>query len=335
MYKGKQFNENVKQIGFLLLILFLAFLIVDGLKYFASSILGGFTLYMILRKPHRYLIQKGWGNTITTIVLLLITFAFLIIIVGSLLTLVYSKLRSFDLQMLINSLYHIQESVLARWNYNIFSEEAIQKVITTASNILPGIISTTGNVVANVAMMSFILFFMLQQSKSFETGMESFLPISKDSITLLKTEVQNMILSNAVGIPLIMIGQAVTAGVGYWLLDAGDPIVWGIITGIFGLIPVVGTGGVWLPLALNLLVGGNIWQGIVLLFYGAVIISSVDNVVRMVFLKKAANVHPLITLLGVILGMNIFGFWGIIFGPLLISGCLLLIKIYKKEFIAN
>lgn len=335
MYTGKQFNENIKQVGFILLILFLACVIIGGLNYFASSILGGFTLYLILRKPHYYMLRKGWGNTVTTSLLLIITFLFLILVVGGLLALIYTKLRQFHPQVIIDSLYNIRETIMQRWSYNIFSEDIIQKALSTVGNIIPGIISATGNVVANVAMMIFVLFFMLQQSNAFESGMEAFLPISKESIQLLKAEVHNMVLSNAVGIPLIMFGQGVTAGLAYWLLNAGDPIIWGVITGIFGLVPVVGTGGVWAPLAINLIIGGNIWQGIVLIIYGAIIISSVDNVVRMVFLKKRANVHPLVTLFGVILGMNLFGFWGIIFGPLLISGFMLLIRIYKKEFVAD
>lgn len=334
MYTGKQFNENIKQVAFLLLILFLACLIIGGLKYFASSVLGGFTLYMVLRKPHEYMIKKGWGNTITTSILLIATFFFLIIIVGSLLALVYSKFRQFHPQVIIDSLYNIHGSVMQKWGYNIFSEDVIQKALSAAGNVIPGIISATGNVVANVAMMIFVLFFMLQQSDAFKKGLENFLPISKESVRLLKAEVHNMVLSNAVGIPLIMLGQGVTAGLGYWLLNAGDPIIWGLLTGIFGLVPVVGTGGVWVPLAINLLIGGNIWQAIVLFIYGSVVISSIDNIVRMFLMKKAANVHPLVTLFGVILGMNLFGFWGIIFGPLMISGFLLLIKIYKKEFVA-
>jgi len=144
-----------------------------------------------------------------------------------------------------------------------------------------------------------------------------------------------MVVSNAVGIPLIMIGQGLTAALGYWLFGAGDPIIWGILTGVFGLIPIIGTAGIWLPLSINLLLGGNIWQGIVLLIYGAGIIASIDNLFRMIFMKKYANVHPLITIFGIIVGMNLFGFWGIIFGPLILSGFLLLIKIYKDEFLSN
>lgn len=335
MYTGKQFSENIKQIGFILLILFLACVIFDGLKYFVSSILGAFTLYMILRKPHQMMLKKGWGDSITPSFLLITTFLTLILVLGGFFALIYSKLKQFRPQVIIDSLYNIHGSVMERWGYNIFSEDIIQKALSAVGNVIPGVISASGNVVANVAMMIFVLYFMLYQNRKFEMGIEGLLPISKESIYLLKAEVHNMILSNAVGIPLIMIGQGMTAGVAYWLLNAGDPIIWGVITGIFGLIPVVGTGSVWIPLAINLLIGGNIWQGIVLIIYGALVVSSIDNLVRMVFLKKKANVHPLVTLFGVILGMNLFGFWGIIFGPLLISGFILLIRIYKKEFVAD
>jgi predicted PurR-regulated permease PerM len=335
MYVGKQFNESVKQVALLLVILFVFCVVVNGLNYFASSILGSFTLYMILRTPHRRMLEKGWNNTASTGIFLLATIVFLFLIVGGIASLIYGKLRLFNPELVVNSFRHVQDMIIQKWGYNIFSEEIIQKALAALGNILPALISATGNVLANVLMMIVVLCFMLYQSKEFESGVENFIPASKESVQMMKKETHTMIFSNAVGIPLIMLGQALTAGFGYWLLDAGDPILGGMLTSFFGLIPVVGTAGVWLPLSINLFIGGHIWQGFVLILYGALIISSVDNLVRMVFLKKHANVHPLITLFGVILGMSLFGFWGIIFGPLIISGFFLLVKIYKKEFIPN
>lgn len=335
MYTGKLFNERVKQIGLLILMFCLICLIVGELQYFLSSILASFTMYMILRKPHRKLLSKGWKNSWATALLMLITFLIVIIIGGGVVGLIFDKMKDFHPQSILNSIRNIHDMVVQKWGYNIFSEEIISKGISTLGNILPGIISTTGNVIANVAMMAFLLFFMLYESVGFEKGLENLIPLSHDSVVMLKKETNNMVLSNAVGIPMIMLGQGIVAGFGYWLTGAGDPIIWGLVTSFFGLVPVVGTAGVWLPLSINLLIGGNIWQGIVLVIWGAAIVSSVDNLIRMVFLKKHANVHPLIALFGVILGINLFGFWGIIFGPLLLSGVLLLLKIYKKEFLSG
>lgn len=333
MYTGNLFNERVKQIGFLLLILLLVCIIVDELRYFLSSILASFTLYLILRNSHKKMLQKGWRNSWATAVLLFFTFLVILIIGGAIVGLVYDKLRHFHPQTVLNSINHIHDVVNQKWGYDIFSDDIISKAVETVGNILPGIISTTGNVVANLAMMVFILFFMLHQSTQFQKGIVEMIPLSDSSVSLLKKETNNMVISNAIGIPMIILGQAFFAGIAYWISDAGDPVIWGLATGLFGLIPVVGTAGIWLPLSINLLIGDNIWQGVFLLIFGASIISSVDNVIRMVFLKKYANVHPLIALIGVILGINLFGFWGIIFGPLLLSGTLLLLRIYKREFL--
>ncbi|MDR2475208.1 MAG: AI-2E family transporter, partial [Bacteroidales bacterium] len=329
---GKHFNEKIRQIGFLLALVFLACLIIGELQYFVSSVLGGFTIFLILRKPQRYLLNKGWGNTFTTTVLLIATFIFLLLLTGGFTSILYGKLKSFQPQTLVEGLQHIRDFIIEKWGYNIFSQDVIQKVVSAVGSILPGILSATGNVVANVIMMMFVLFFMLQQRASFERSMDRFIPFSRDSILLLKSAIHTMVISNAVGIPLILFGQALTAGLAYWVLDAGDPVIWGMITGVFGLVPIVGTGGIWVPLGIELIVAGNIWQGIVLILYGACVVSNVDTVVRIVVLKKHANVHPLVTLFGVILGVNLFGFWGIIFGPLLISGFFLLLRIYKSEF---
>lgn len=334
MYTGNLFSERLKQVAFLLLILFLGFIITKDLTYFLSSLLGAITLYVILRKPYRYLLNKGWKSLAATSVLLLSTIFIILILGVGILGVIYEKLTSYDPNSVLENVKNIQALINERFNYNIFSEEVIAKAFAVVSSILPRIIATTGSVVTNLLMMMFLLYFMLKESASFEKWIEQLVPLSAPSISLLKKEINKMVLSNAIGIPVILLGQGAAAGIGYWIAGAGDPIVWGMATGIFGLVPVIGTAGVWLPLSLNLLIGGHIWQGIFLIAWGAIIISSVDNLIRMTFLSKQANVHPLIALFGVLLGINLFGFWGIIFGPLLLSTFFLLLKIYKKEFLS-
>ncbi len=333
MQTGKQLNESIKQIGFVIILIALLYLIVKELNYFASSVLGAFTLYMLLRKSLHKLRAKGWSSMLATVTLLTTTVLVVFVIGGIFLGVVFAKVKDFHPQIVIDNVNAIHDTVIEKWGYNIFSKDVVDKAIRSATSILPGIFSVTGSIITNGMMMIFVLFFMLLESRRMESAIENVLPLSSDSISLLKKETQNMVVSNAVGIPVIMIGQGIMAGLSYWLLGAGDPVVWGFLTGIFGLIPVIGTAGIWLPLSINLFINGSVWQGIVLILYGALIISSVDNLFRMVFMKKYADVHPLVTIFGIILGMNLFGFWGIIFGPLMISGFMLLLKIYQNEFL--
>ncbi|GHT60220.1 AI-2E family transporter [Bacteroidia bacterium] len=334
-YTGKSFNERIKEIGFIILLVLLFCLIVYELKYFLSSLLGAFTLYMILRKPYKTLIAKGWKNIWAVTVLMVSSFLIIFVVGGIITGAVYLKLKDFNPEIIMNNLQLLHNEINERWGYNIFSEEIIVKGIKRIGSFLPVLLSATGNVVANVVMMIFVLVFMLKDSVPFEKEIENFLPISKDSINLLKKETNNMVISNAIGVPMIMLGQSSVAALAYWFTGAGDPIIWGLLTGFLGLVPIVGTAAIWIPLSANLLIGNHIWQGIVLILWGACVVASIDNVFRMFFLNKYANVHPLTALFGVIAGVNLFGFWGIIFGPLVISGFLLLVKIFNYEFLTN
>ncbi|MBA3985270.1 MAG: AI-2E family transporter, partial [Flavobacteriales bacterium] len=86
------------------------------------------------------------------------------------------------------------------------------------------------------------------------------------------------------------------------------------------------------PVVIIMYSTGQNWEGTIMLIYGLVVVGSTDNIFRVVIQKRLADIHPLITLIGVIIGIPIFGFMGLIFGPLLISMFLLVLRIYKKEF---
>jgi len=335
MYTGKFFNERTKVIVFLLILVSLLCLIIYELRYFSSSVLGGFTLYILLRKPYKYLLYKKWNKLLAIIFLVVLTFVVIFIIGGGIAGILYAKISDFNPQAILENIRLVHDTVIHKWEYNIIPENIVEKGVQWLGGALPGLLSATGNMIANVVLMVFVLFFLLQGSEAFEQDVVSFLPISKENISLLKKEINNMIISNTIGIPVIMLLQGLLSALAYWFTDAGDPVIWGLLTGFAGLIPAIGTAVVWLPLSLNLLIGGNIWQGILLLAWGCCVISLVDSGVRMVFGKKYANVHPLIPLFGVILGLNLFGFWGIIFGPLVISGFLLLVKIFHSEFLTS
>ncbi|MDR0834203.1 MAG: AI-2E family transporter [Candidatus Symbiothrix sp.] len=327
-----KFDKHLRQIFFLLAIIFLACLIIGELAYFASSVLSAITVYAVLRKPHRHLVQKGWSKGLVSSLLLIATIVFFALVLGGLSILIYSKATSFDVQSLKVELHHLGDWIFNKWGYNIFSQDVVEKGLEQIGKIVPSIVSTTGSALTNLVMMLFVLYFMFQGADEMEHGLNEYLPFDPDTNRELKAEGNNMILANAVGVPLIMFGQMVTSGIGFWVFQAGDPVIWGIISGFVGLIPIGGTLLVWAPLGINLMLGGHIWEGTALLVYGLLVISNVDRLVQMTFLKKKAHVHALVTIFGVILGMKIFGFWGVIFGPLLLATFFFLVKVYKREY---
>jgi predicted PurR-regulated permease PerM len=166
-----------------------------------------------------------------------------------------------------------------------------------------------------------------------ERALHSFIPLQKDSIDELGKETINMVRANAIGIPLISIIQGITATIAYAIFGLKDWGMWGFLTGVFAFFPVVGTMIVWLPLVIYLYSQGLNWQATGLMLYSLLVTGNVDYLARVTLMKKIGDVHPLITIFGVIVGLQLFGFMGFIFGPLVFSYLIILMKIYTHEFV--
>jgi len=165
-----------------------------------------------------------------------------------------------------------------------------------------------------------------------EETVRKFIPLNDDSIAALATETNHMVKANAIGIPLISLIQGLAAWVGYSLFGPGDALMWGVLTGLFAFFPIIGTMMIWVPLVIYMYSQGLDANATKLLIYSLIVTGNVDYLARVTLMKRIGNVHPLITVFGVIVGLQLFGFMGFIFGPLIFSYAIILIKIYTNEF---
>ncbi|HRB22864.1 MAG TPA: AI-2E family transporter, partial [Ferruginibacter sp.] len=196
----------------------------------------------------------------------------------------------------------------------------------------PKLLNSTANIVTNIVMMFFLLYFLLVEGRSMEKYISRMIPLQKHNVSALSSETKTMIKANALGIPIISLIQGVTSAIGYWIFGVEDWGMWGFVTGVFAFFPIVGTTIIWLPLVIFLYSKGLTWPATGLLIYSLLITGNVDYLARLSLMKRMGDVHPLVTILGVIVGLGLFGFIGLIFGPLLISYFLVLVKIYMNEF---
>ena len=173
---------------------------------------------------------------------------------------------------------------------------------------------------------------MLVNGKEIERYLNKVIPLKRHNVNQLASETKLMIRANAIGIPIICIVQGIFATLGYWIFGVDDWALWGFVTGVFAFFPLVGTMIVWVPIMVYMLASGITWPAIGLGIYSIIVTGNVDYITRLGLLKKMGNVHPLITVIGVIAGLNLFGFMGLIFGPLLVSYFIVLVKIYFNEF---
>lgn len=326
-------TEWIKHAVFIILIIGMALLLFFNLYFFLSSFLGAFTLYMLLRKPQEYLtIKKKWKPSIAALLLLLFSFFTISAIGYGIFELLAAKISSINSTEIVTGLKTLESKINTIVGHSIIPDDLAEKSAGNITSFLSSLLTATYSLAANFIMMLFILFFMLADSQSLELNIRNYVPFSARNQVLLKREIRSMVLSNAIGIPLIMLAQGIAAVIGYLIFGVSEPVFWGVITGLFSLVPMVGTALVWLPMGVYFITTGLLWQGIGLILFGGLVITNVDSVLRFVLMKKMANVHPLVTVFGVIIGINLFGFWGIIFGPLLISAFILLLKLYRTEY---
>ena len=154
----------------------------------------------------------------------------------------------------------------------------------------------------------------------------------RKNLKIIGIEATKKVKANAIGIPLVALIQGVVALIGYLIFSVPDPFFWFGVTAIGSVIPFVGTAIGFIPVTVILLSQGMTFEAIGVLTYGVVIVGSSDNLIRLYILKRMANEHPLITLIGVIVGIPVFGFLGLVFGPLMISLFLIIVVIYKEEY---
>jgi predicted PurR-regulated permease PerM len=217
--------------------------------------------------------------------------------------------------------------------YNILSPGNIETVTGFLTKGVQVFISQISNLVVSAIVMMFLLYFMLINREYMETYVCDLLPFNEDNKYGVLREIRLIVSSNAIGIPLIAVIQGFIAGIGYWVAGAPSPFILSILTAFVTIIPLLGTGLVWFPVCVYMALAGNWIAALGLLAFCVLILTNVDNVIRFMLQKKLADTHPLVTVFGVILGLKVFGFWGIIFGPLILSMFFFLVNIFKKEYL--
>ncbi len=329
-------SARIRQISFIAILVILGWILFRELQSFLPALLGAITLYVIMRKWMFSLVQaRKWKPGLAAAVLMFISFLVILVPVWLVANLLSTKI-GFAISHsseLIKGLENFIKGIEQQTGIELLNEKNLEAVSGFLAQKLPSVLGATFDTLTTIVIMYFILYFMLINGRYMERSVSNILPMHENNLNKVGKEVKNMVISNAIGIPLIALLQGVVGLIGYWLLGVKEPLFWFAITCITSMLPIIGAAFAYVPLGIIFFANGEVWRGFAMLIYGFGIIGTVDNVFRFTLQKKIGNIHPLITVFGVIAGISLFGFIGLIFGPLLISLFILLVKIYTQEFV--
>lgn len=327
--------QIIRQVFVILLIVLMASMIFKEMLPYLTGVLGAITFYILLRKPMSTLVEKKkWGPGWAAGLLMFLSFIGILVPIGGVIWMLGNKIGKAvsNSEAIIGILKEKLASVEASLHFDISSKIDTASITETLSNNLQSLVGGTFNAFIAISIMYFMLYYMLINRKTFRHTLRDYTPMSSKNLTELGVETQKIVRSNALGIPLVAVAQGIIAFIGFQIFSIEDPFFWGIIVTIGSMIPFVGTFVGIIPVFIITLSSGSSFQAWGILMYGIIVVGTTDNIVRLYVLKKLDDVHPLITLIGVIIGVPIFGFLGLIFGPLLISLFMALVKIYRKEY---
>lgn len=330
-------NNSINQIMLIVIIILICILIFKNLLYYLPGFLGAITLYILYRSAyHNLTVRKRWNRPLTSILFIIVSMVFIVLpmwaIIDYLTPQIQALLENRDNivhQFNLAKEYMSDKPLLKEID---LSDEALVNFLQGLTRYIPRIVNSVLEVGVNILVAMFVLYFMQVHAKKMEDYIFRAIPFSAKSKKEIWTEVNMMVRSNALGIPILGVCQGFVATLGYYIFDVDNYILWGILTGVSSIVPVLGTMTIYIPLTILTLASGETANGIGVGLYSFFLVGGIDNILRFTILKTLGNVPPLITVFGVLLGLNLFGMLGLIFGPLILSSVSVLIKVYANEF---
>ncbi|MGJ0507395.1 MAG: AI-2E family transporter [Methylocystis sp.] len=180
-----------------------------------------------------------------------------------------------------------------------------------------GIGQSAVSLTVNLCVMLYLLFFLLRDEEALAHEIRDAIPLRAEQKDALLRKFAVVIRATVKGDLLVAVLQGALGGLIFWILGVSAPLLWAALMAILSLVPAIGAALVWGPVAIYFLASGAIWQGIVLIVYGAFVIGLADNVLRPILVGKDTKMPNYVVLISTLGGIQMFGLNGFVMGPVI------------------
>jgi predicted PurR-regulated permease PerM len=331
----------------MLLIIILTAVLAYAISPYINAFFGAFILYVIFRPLYIFLTATmGMRASLAAVTVIIVTVMIVLIPIYILLTIVILEIQDLlagiggitDLASIVetNSLLAMQliRDILPP---AINLQERITGLAVSAagllSTVLIGAVRDAGKRFLEFSIMYFMLFYLLVGGSSeFVRSLRSAVPFNEENTRELLSRFDSVVKTILISSGVIAVIQGMLLTVTFLLFGLEGAFLWGFMTFILSFIPALGTPIIWAPAVLIQLLQQD-YTSAAGVFIGGMIVSSVDNLMRPAINKKVGQLHPLVSLIGVVIGLNLFGLMGIIIGPLLLSYTILTARMFHDEYL--
>ncbi|HEY3361848.1 MAG TPA: AI-2E family transporter [Methanosarcina sp.] len=342
-------KKNVKMALALLIIAVLTVVIAYATLPYLNYIFGALILFIIFRSLYHFFVRKTRiGKQFAAILVIIISIFVVLIPLYFLLSVIVSEIQQllFDQASINASIQaggHFLMELLLRLNIpaDIFQTKIEEKAMELASQavnytslFILGSIQSLSHQSIGLLIMYFLLYYLfIGEDSDFMRKMSVAVPFNEENTATLLEEFRTIVRTTLIATGAVAFVQGAILTIVFLIFNIQGAFLWGALAAILSFLPVVGAPLVWVPIIIIQIMQGNYIAGICILATG-LFISVIDNFLRPIIQKKVGEIHPFLSLLGVVIGVSLFGLIGIVIGPLLLSYFVLTVQMFSREYLS-
>ena len=230
----------------------------------------------------------------------------------------------------------ISEWMQTRFGIDILALQGffIQQLRNISERLLGASFSLMGNIVTSIVKAFFVIFtmyYLFRDGDQIVNRLPEALPLNHEQSEAIILRTKQVVSASVYGVVTIAALQGLLAGLAYWILGIPSPMLWAVLTGFVCMIPLAGSFLVWLPLAIYLILTGHWTKALLLIVWGALVISTIDNFLRPKLVGNQTKLHELFVFFSVLGGISVFGLLGIVLGPVVLAITLGLLATFSRR----
>lgn len=329
-------HSNLYFRSFLLLLTLVSIAFIWVLLPYYAAIFWGAILAVVFHPLHRRLLEKLHGRRnlaalLTLFLVVLIVIIPLIVTTASLLqegASIYQRMDKGEINF--GNYFNQIIGIFPPWVHDLLGRLGISDIFSLREKLTSGALKA-GQMVASQAVnigqntfqflvsmgiMLYLLFFLLRDGVNLARNSKQLIPLSDEHQQHLVRKFTTVVRATVKGNIVVAMTQGALGGLMFWFLGIQGALLWGVIMAFLSLLPAVGAALIWLPVAIYLIVAGPMWQGILLIVFGVLVIGVVDNVLRPLLVGKDTKIPDYVILISTLGGLAVFGLNGFVIGPL-------------------
>jgi len=214
-----------------------------------------------------------------------------------------------------------------------YKNQLVTQVRGFLVKVAPDFLGSISEVLLGFFIMLFVMFYSLQAGRGSFERVRAVIPLAPNLKDKLIDEIKSVTWAVVYGQVVTALIQGSLGGIGFLIFGVPNAVLWGVVMIVLSFLPLIGTPIIWAPAGIFLILSGATARGIGLLLWGGLLVMNVDNFLKPRLISGQSNIHPVVVLLGVLGGLKLFGFIGLVAGPLILALLIALINFYEEEYL--